>query len=191
MKVNSLVPYIFGGMVMWYCMLHSGVHATLAGVLLAFAIPFGDGKKATPSAKLWHYLHKPVSFGILPLFALANTALIFSGNWSNFGQTVSLGIILGLFLGKPIGIWLFSLLSVKMGICSLPAGIRMKHVVGVGLLGGIGFTMSIFIALLAFSDPVIINLAKMAILAGSLISGITGFIWLKITLKHHQQTIAK
>jgi len=185
LKVNNLAPYLLGGSIMWYCTLHSGVHATLAGVLLAFAIPFGDGRKATPSAKVWHFLHKPVSFGILPLFALANTALIFSGNLSNFGQPVSLGIILGLFLGKPLGIWFFSFLSVKIGICTLPSGIRMKHVVGIGFLGGIGFTMSIFITLLAFSDPGMINLAKMAIIAGSIISGITGFFWLKITLKKH------
>jgi Na+:H+ antiporter, NhaA family len=191
LKVNSFIPYILGGIVMWYCMLHSGVHATLAGVLLAFAIPFGNGRKSTPSAKTWHFLHKPVSFGILPLFALANTALIFSGNLSNFGQTVSLGIILGLFLGKPAGIWLFSFLSVKLGICSLPGGIRMKHVVGAGFLGGIGFTMSIFITLLAFNDPTIINLAKMAIICGSLISGITGFIWLKITLKNHNRSMTR
>ena len=130
MGIISLVPYLVGGFLLWYCMLHSGVHATLAGVLLAFAIPFGNGKKATPSAKVWHFLHKPVTFGILPLFALANTALIFSGNFSDFGQVVSMGIILGLFLGKPIGIWLFSYLSVQLGICSLPSGIRMKHVVG-------------------------------------------------------------
>jgi NhaA family Na+:H+ antiporter len=186
LKVNNLIPYLLGGVVMWYCMLHSGVHATLAGVLLAFAIPFGNGNRATPSAIVWHYLHKPVSFFILPLFAIANTALILNGNLSDFGQTLSLGIILGLFLGKPIGIGLFSYLSVKLGICSLPAGIRMRHMLGAGFLGGIGFTMSIFITLLAFSDPGMINLAKMAIIFGSLISGLSGFIWLKITLKNHQ-----
>ena len=190
-KVNNLLPYLVGGVMMWYCMLHSGVHATLAGVLLAFAIPFGNGNKSTPSAKVWHFLHKPVSFFILPLFAIANTALILNGSLSDFGQTLSLGIILGLFLGKPMGIWLFSFLSVKLGICALPSGIRMKHIVGAGFLGGIGFTMSIFITLLAFDDPAMTNLAKMAIIFGSLISGLTGFFWLKITLKkqHHPMAI--
>lgn len=184
-KVNSLIPYLIGGVVMWYCLLHSGVHATLTGVLLAFAIPFGDGKKASPSAKMLHFLHKPVSFGILPLFALANTALILNGSLGNLGQPVSLGIILGLFLGKPLGIWLFSFLSVKLGIGRLPGGIQLKHILGVGFLGGIGFTMSIFITLLAFRDPGLINMAKMAIIAGSVLSGITGFLWLKINLGPH------
>jgi NhaA family Na+:H+ antiporter len=183
LKVFSLIPYLTGGVVMWYCMLHSGVHATLAGVMLAFAIPFGDGKNLTPSYKTLHLLHKPVSFIILPAFALANTAIIFNGSWSDIGQPVSLGIILGLLLGKPVGIWLFSWLSVKLGICSLPGGVRMKHILGVGFLGGIGFTMSIFITLLAFNDPALHNISKMAILAGSFISGITGYLWLKMTLK--------
>jgi NhaA family Na+:H+ antiporter len=172
-------------------MLHSGVHATITGVLLAFAIPFGDGKKETPSAKLLHLLHKPVSFAILPIFALANTALVFDGNWSGLTEPLSIGIILGLFFGKPLGIWLFSLLSVRFGICVLPAGVRMKHILGVGFLGGIGFTMSIFITLLAIHDTDHINFAKMAIIGGSLISGITGFLWLKLTLKVRSKSIQK
>ena len=191
LKVNNLLPYLLGGVVMWYCMLHSGVHATLAGVLLAFAIPFGEGNKLTPSAKVWHFLHKPVSFIILPLFAIANTALILNGSFSDLGQALSIGIIFGLFLGKPIGIWLFSFLSIKLGFCSLPTGIRMKHLLGAGFLGGIGFTMSIFITLLAFSDPGMINLAKMSIIFGSLISGFTGFFWLKLTLKNHSPVVEK
>lgn len=183
LKVNTLLPYLAGGLLMWYCMWHSGVHATLAGVLLAFAIPFRDGKRNTPSAKLLHFLHKPVSYIILPTFALANTALIFNVNWNDFTQPLSIGIVLGLFLGKPFGIWLFSFLSVRSGICALPKDIHFKQVVGVGFLGGIGFTMSIFITLLAFKDLNNINLAKMAIIGGSILSGITGYLWLKLTLK--------
>lgn len=183
LKVYSLIPYLAGGLLMWYCMWHSGVHATLTGVMLAFAIPFRDGRKSTPSAKLLHFLHQPVSFFILPIFALANTALVFNVNWADFVQPLSIGIILGLFLGKPFGIWLFSFLSVRFGICTLPNDLRMKQLVGVGFLGGIGFTMSIFITLLAFNDVGNINLAKMSIILGSLISGITGYIWLKFTLK--------
>jgi len=191
MKVLTLIPYIVGGILMWYCMLHSGVHATITGVLLAFAIPFGDGKKETPSAKLLHLLHRPVSFAILPIFALANTALVFDGNWSGLTEPLSIGIILGLFFGKPLGIWLFSLLSVRLGICALPAEVRMKHILGVGFLGGIGFTMSIFITLLAIHDTEHINFAKMAIIGGSLISGIAGFLWLKLTLKVRNRSTQK
>jgi NhaA family Na+:H+ antiporter len=182
LKVLTLIPYLAGGIVMWYCMLNSGVHATITGVLLAFAIPFRDGKKTTPSARLLHLLHKPVSFLILPIFALANTALVFDGNWSGFAQPLSMGIILGLFLGKPLGILSFSYLSVQLGICNLPDNIKMKHILGVGFLGGIGFTMSIFITLLAFGDTDLIKMAKIAIIAGSIVSGITGFLWLKLTL---------
>ena len=187
MHVFSLIPYLAGGILMWYCMLQSGVHATLAGVLLAFAIPFRSGKKETSSARLLHILHKPVSYGILPIFALANTALIFNFSPTSLGEPVSIGIILGLFLGKPFGIWLFSFLSVKFGVSRLPDDIGMKHILGVGFLGGIGFTMSIFITLLAFESPELINLSKMAIIGGSVISGLTGFLWLKTTLKVKNQ----
>jgi len=183
MHVLSLIPYLAGGLLMWYFMLQSGVHATLAGVLLAFAIPFRSRTQQTPSAKLLQLLQKPVSFVILPIFALANTAMIFKGGWNTLSEPVSLGIILGLFFGKPLGIWLFSFLSVKFGICKLPDDIRMKHTLGVGFLGGIGFTMSIFITLLAFKSPDLINLSKMAVITGSTISGLTGFLWLKWTLK--------
>jgi NhaA family Na+:H+ antiporter len=185
LKILALTPYLIGGIVMWYCMLNSGVHATITGVLLAFTIPFRDGKKATPSARLLHILHKPVSFLILPIFALANTALIFDNNWSSLTEPLSIGIILGLFLGKPFGILVFSYLSVKLGICDLPENIKMKHIFGVGFLGGIGFTMSIFITLLAFGDPNLIRMAKIAVIAGSIFSGLTGFLLLKLTLKPH------
>jgi NhaA family Na+:H+ antiporter len=186
LKILALTPYLIGGVIMWYCMLNSGVHATITGVLLAFAIPFRDGKKTTPSARLLHILHKPVSFLILPVFALANTALIFDNSWSTLAQPLSIGIILGLFLGKPVGILAFSFLSIKLGICDLPGNIKMKHIFGVGFLGGIGFTMSIFITLLAFGDPDLIKIAKIAVIAGSIVSGMTGFLWLKITLKPMQ-----
>jgi NhaA family Na+:H+ antiporter len=121
MKVKSLVPYLIGGVVMWYFMLNSGIHATITGVLLAFVIPFGNGDKKSTSYKLQHFLHKPVGFFILPLFALANTAIVIS---SNVGETLSqhysLGIALGLIVGKPLGIYLFSFLAVSAGLCKLP-----------------------------------------------------------------------
>ena len=184
MKVKSLIPYLIGGVIMWWFMLHSGIHATVTGVLLAFVIPFGNGDKDSTSAILQHFLHKPVGFLVLPLFALANTAIVIS---SNIGETIaqhySIGIALGLIVGKPLGIYLFSLLAVSLGICKLPSDMNWKTIIGVGFLGGIGFTMSIFITLLAFDDKTIISNAKFIILLSSLIAGIIGFVFLKRTLK--------
>ena len=184
MKVNALLPYLIGGIAMWYFMLNSGVHATITGVMLAFAIPFGKGEENSISYKLQHWLHKPVSFFILPVFALANTALVIDGNWMN-GLTSfnSLGIAGGLVVGKPLGIFLFSAIATLAGICSLPNDVRWKDLIGAGFLGGIGFTMSIFITLLAFDDSQTIDSSKIAILVSSFAAGILGFIWLKIVLK--------
>ncbi len=183
-KIYHLAPYLIGGVVMWYFMLHSGVHATITGVLLAFVIPFGNGGKKTPSYMLKEFLSKPITFVVLPLFALANTCIPIIDGWqSGLGETYSVGIISGLVIGKPLGIWLFSLIGVALGFCVLPSDLNWKSVIGVGFLGGIGFTMSIFIALLAFDDEHIINNSKLAILIASLIAGLIGFIFLKYTLK--------
>lgn len=183
MKVRSLIPYLIGGVAMWYFMLHSGVHATITGVLLAFAIPFGNGDEKSPSYILQHVLHKPVAFIILPVFALANTAIVFGGD---FAQTLiennSLGIALGLIVGKPLGIFLLTYLAVTFGFCKLPSDLNWKSIFGVGLLGGIGFTMSIFVTLLAFDNETIINNSKLVILISSLTAGILGFITLRLTL---------
>ena len=184
MKINNLLPYLIGGVVMWYFMLHSGVHATITGVLLAFAIPFGNGKNKTPSNKVLHFLHKPVAFVILPLFASANTCIILGYNLTGgLANNNSIGIMAGLVVGKPLGITLFALIGIWLGICALPSDLKWKNILGAGMLGGIGFTMSIFITLLAFNDAVIIDHSKIAILLGSLISGILGYLWLKLTLK--------
>jgi NhaA family Na+:H+ antiporter len=184
MKIKSLIPYLIGGVIMWWFMLHSGIHATVTGVLLAFVIPFGNGNKKSTSYILQHFLHKPVGFLILPLFALANTAIVIS---SNIAETVtqhySIGIALGLIVGKPLGIYLFSLLAVSLGVCKLPPDLKWKTIIGVGFLGGIGFTMSIFITLLAFDDKTIISNAKFVILLSSLIAGVMGFFFLKNTLR--------
>lgn len=184
LKIRNLIPYLIGGVAMWYFMLNSGVHATITGVLLAFAIPFGKGNKKSTSYILQHFLHKPVAFIILPIFALANTAIILSGD---IGQTLtqhySLGIALGLIVGKPLGIFLMTFLGIKLGFCKLPSDLDWKAIVGVGFLGGIGFTMSIFITLLAFDNETIINNAKFVILISSLIAGLIGFVSLKLTLK--------
>ena len=184
LKVYNLVFYIIPGIVMWYCMLQSGIHATITGVLLAFAIPFGGSGPKSPSYRLQHFLHKPVAFIILPIFALANTALILSDGWINELTTNnSLGIILGLLIGKPAGILLFCFLLIKLKWGSLPSGVSMKHLAGAGILAGIGFTMSIFIANLAFKDSNTIQFSKISVLTGSVLACVAGLLWLGITLK--------
>ncbi len=184
LKVQNLIPYLMGGFVMWYFMLHSGVHATITGVLLAFTIPFGNGGEKSPSYLLQHFLHKPVAFFILPLFAIANTCVAVGDGWqSGLGEQSSLGIMLGLVIGKPLGIFLFSFIGVGLGLCTLPTDLKWKNIIGAGFLGGIGFTMSIFITILSFDDAVIINNSKIAILIASLIAGTIGFLWLRLTLK--------
>jgi len=188
LKVHHFLPYLIGGIAMWYFMLHSGVHATIAGVMLAFAIPFGDGSEKTLSSKLQHKLHYPVAFIILPLFALANTCIVFKYNWvSGLSSNIGTGIIAGLAAGKPIGIILFSSLAVFMGVAKLPTGLNWKHIAGVSLLAGIGFTMSIFITLLAFNDKTIIDIGKIAIIFASTLSAIAGLITLKLVLNKNKQ----
>jgi NhaA family Na+:H+ antiporter len=184
LRIMSLIPYLAGGALMWFLMLKSGVHATIAGVLLAFAIPF-TGKlddEGSPSHRLEHFLHRPVAFLILPVFALANTAIVIStGALTGLAANNSLGIISGLLFGKPLGITLLSFIAVTIGICRLPLDLNWKHVFGAGLLGGIGFTMSIFITNLAFvGQPEVVNVSKMAILLASLAAGTIGFLWLKL-----------
>ena len=154
LKVYRLIFYLIGGIIMWYCFLRSGVHATIAGVLLAFAIPFKDGGERSPSYRLQHALHKPVAFFILPLFALANTGILFESSLKDaLINDNSLGIIFGLVIGKPLGIMLMLFIGVKTKVISLPKGIQWKHIAATGFLAGIGFTMSIFITLLAFNSP--------------------------------------
>lgn len=184
LKIYILLPYLVLGAVMWYFMLHSGVHATVTGVLVAFAIPFQKGEKTSISYKLQHFLHLPVAFFILPLFALANTCVVIDTNWaSSLTTNSSLGIMMGLIVGKPLGILFLCFVAVKLKFSSLPYAIRWKHILGVGMLAGIGFTMSIFITILAFDQKTIIDHSKIAILIASLVSGIIGFVYLKFVLK--------
>lgn len=181
MKVYQLWIYLVAGVFMWYFMLNSGVHATITGVLMAFAIPFQDGTKKTISYKLQHFLHKPVVYVILPLFALCNTAIIIGPDWlHNFSENYSLGIIFGLVFGKPIGIVLFTFITVKLGFTQLPLDLDWRKIIGVGCLAGIGFTMSIFITLLAFEDDAIVNNAKFVILIASFFSAIISFLFFKV-----------
>jgi Na+:H+ antiporter, NhaA family len=183
-RVMSIAPYLIGGALMWYLMLRSGVHATIAGVLLAFAIPFSpkEDDAESPSHRLEHFLHRPVAFVILPIFALANTGIIIgSGALDSLTTSNSLGIIGGLLLGKPIGITLLAFAAVTFGLSRLPLDLNWRHVFGAGLLGGIGFTMSIFITNLAFpGEAEVINSSKMAILAASLVAGACGLFFLKL-----------
>lgn len=185
LKVNRLWAYLIPGVFMWYFMLRSGVHATVAGVLLAFALPYGDGGENSLSYKVQHVLHKPVAFFIVPLFALANTGIALGEGWVAGLQTSnSLGIFMGLFIGKPLGIIALSLLAIRMGWSRLPTGVSWRHIIGAGFLGGIGFTMSIFITLLAFADPQIIQSSKITILLTSLLSGVIGYLILNKRIHH-------
>ena len=184
LKYCNSIPYLIGGVVMWYFMLNSGVHPTITGVLLAFAIPFGKSKETSPSYKIQHFLHKPVAFFILPLFAIANTGIVINQNWqADLFQVGSLGIIAGLVIGKPLGIIIMSYIGVKLKLAKLPSDMQWSNILGVGFLAGIGFTMSIFITLLAFDDVALVNSSKIAILIGSVISGVLGILFLNKVLK--------
>lgn len=225
--VYSLTPYILVGIVLWYCVFMSGVHSTIAGVLLAFAIPSGSrvnlksfiswsgnrikeakelyepndpviGQKdyietvsslsrvarqvVPPATRLENKLYPWVYFAILPLFALTNADVSFvDGSLGNiFADPALYGVFFGLLLGKPIGIMLFSFIIVKTKLASLPEHANWGHMFGAGILGGVGFTMAIFVANLAFDDPAIVTTAKLAILSASLIAGVVGFLVLFI-----------
>ena len=178
--VKNLVFYLIPGVFLWYFIHHSGIHATIAGVLLAFTIPTNQTDVLSPLEKLEHLLTTPVNYLIMPIFALANTNITFEKEMiSGLVSPLGLGIILGLFAGKTIGVTFFSWLAVKLKWAELPSGAGWKHILGLGMLAGIGFTMSIFISLLSFSDELHISEAKFAILTASIISGLVGFVFLK------------
>lgn len=178
--VKQIIFYLLPGLFLWYCVHHSGIHATIAGVLLAFTIPTNQTRVLSPLEKLENNLHIPVNYFIMPIFALANTNISFESSMLNGLLTpLGLGIILGLFFGKTLGIGIFSWVAVKLKWAHLPAGAGWKHLIGLGMLAGIGFTMSIFIALLSFKDIEQIAEAKFAILTASIFSGVAGFCFLK------------
>ncbi|MDI9365720.1 MAG: Na+/H+ antiporter NhaA [Flavobacterium sp.] len=169
-KVNNLMYYLVPGILLWYCMFNCGVHATLAGVIMSFCMPLNQ------LAKVEHKLFYPVNFVIMPLFALANTAIVLPVNM-NFvvTSTISFGVIAGLVIGKPLGIFTFAYLAAKFKIAAVPATTTWKQVLGVGLLGGIGFTMSIFTAALAYETHNLQIIAKVAVIIASILSGILGY----------------
>jgi Na+:H+ antiporter, NhaA family len=186
-RISLLPVYLIGGVFMWIFMLKSGVHATVAGVMLAFAIPFWsrDQHQPSPSHQLENFLHKPVAFIVLPLFALANTGIIFGANWAiDLATPNSLGVMLGLVVGKPLGVLILSMAVVLIGICRLPSEVTWSHMIGAGLLGGIGFTISIFITNLAFEGQLeLINASKIAVFTASLLAGLIGLLWLRVVCK--------
>lgn len=175
-KVRGYYLYFLFGLLMWYFIFNSGVHATVAGVLLAFALPLYKINEVE------HAIHDPVHFIILPLFALANTAITFPAQLSDvFTSIIHHAVLTGLVIGKPLGISLFTLLAIKLGIGELPKGLRMKHIIGMGMIAGIGFTISIFMTTLAFDNmPEVQTIAKMGIISASVISGIAGYTFLSL-----------
>ncbi|MFO7324843.1 MAG: Na+/H+ antiporter NhaA [Pseudomonadota bacterium] len=186
--VRSLVPYLVIGAALWLAVLKSGVHATLAGVMVAMCIPLkgADGQSEgarSPLGRLEHALHPWVAYGVLPVFALANAGVPLDGVvWKDLLHDVPMGISLGLLVGKPVGILLFTWLAVRSRLCELPSGVGWGQVGGMSVLCGIGFTMSLFIAGLAFINgtPVHAGLERVGILLGTLASGILGYLWLRV-----------
>jgi len=175
LRVQNILFYLIPGVLLWYCIHHSGIHATIAGVLTAVAIPISSSEGKSPLKKLEHSLIKPVNFLIIPLFVLANSNIRFEpGMIMHLNGPLGLGIILGLVLGKPIGISFASWLVVKLNMSSLPDKTNWIHIAGIGLLGGIGFTMSIFISLLSFSDRHLELESKFFILIASFLSAVSG-----------------
>ena len=186
LKVTKIIFYLVPGLFLWYFMHHSGIHATIAGVILAFTIPTNvSDTEISPLEKLEEQLHIPVSFFIMPIFALANTNITFQAEvLDHFVSPLSLGIIFGLFAGKVLGINLFSFLAIRFKLGELPAFSAWKEMIGVGFLAGIGFTMSIFVSLLAFPGNIENqDISKISVLFASVLSGIVGFIILKTKKK--------
>ncbi|MFP2239281.1 Na+/H+ antiporter NhaA [Pseudescherichia vulneris] len=185
--------YILVGVILWTAVLKSGVHATLAGVVVGFFIPLKEQNGKSPAAQLEHVLHPWVAYLILPLFAFANAGVSLQGvTLEGLTSLLPLGIMAGLFIGKPLGISLFCWLALKMKWATLPAGTTWKQIMAVGVLCGIGFTMSIFIASLAFGnvDPALINWAKLGILIGSVLSAVVGYTLLRMRTSSEQvQTV--
>jgi len=182
--------YLILGLFLWFCMLHSGIHATLAGVILAFALPFKSGSPATLSYRIEHKIQWPVTYIILPLFALSNTAIAINSEMTGaLFSPESLGIFFGLLIGKPIGIFFFSLLAIRLGIASLSSSINKTMIFGAGILGGIGFTMAMFVDNLAFTDTQQIDLGKISILLASTTAAVLGFLLLQFAPKLKNRSV--
>jgi NhaA family Na+:H+ antiporter len=180
--VTRTAPYVLTGIFIWVCVLKSGVHATLAGVAVALAIPLGDGgaERASLLEQLEESLHPWVAFGVLPLFAFANAGVSLQGlSPAKLLESVPLGIAAGLFPGKLIGILGATWLAVALGLTRKPAGASWPQLTGIAALGGIGFTMSLFIGTLAFADPAYAAQVRLGVLAGSIVSAVVGYVLLR------------
>ena len=179
--VRSAAVYLVLAMIAWLAVHESGVHATIAGVLMALVVPVRYGDRASPSSLIdqsEHLLHPWTSYLVVPLFALANAGVDLAGGLigDSLSSRVSLGVLLGLIVGKPLGIVAGAFLAVRIGFAAPPRGVGWREIAGVGLLGGIGFTVSLFIAELAFDDPALTDEAKIGMLAGSALAAIAGYL---------------
>ena len=191
MGVMRITPYAVIGLFVWACVLKSGVHATLAGVVTALAIPLRakDPNKSSPLHRAEHGLHIWVAFAILPLFAFANAGVSLAGiTFSDVIAPLPLGIALGLFIGKQIGVFAFAWVAVKIGIAKLPTGANWLQVYGIACLTGVGFTMSLFIGTLAFEGEETLNSVRLGVLMGSIASGILGYTLLRLSCKDTEGT---
>ncbi len=180
--VTRLLPYVLVGTIMWVAVLKSGVHATLAGVVISLFVPLrtGDTTQKPPLVRAEHALYGFVTLFVMPLFAFANAGVQLGGmSLSDLVAPLPLGIALGLFVGKQIGVFGFTWAGVALGLCRLPEGVTWRHVYGAGALAGIGFTMSLFIGTLAFDGPELQNAVRLGVLSGSLMSGIVGYLVLR------------
>ena len=181
-KVTRIAPYILVGIVLWVFVLKSGVHATLAGVVVALTIPMRDAKEGSPLKALEHALHPYIAFAVMPIFAFANAGVPLTGvSLGALFDPLPLGIALGLMVGKPIGIVGAVWLAAKLGIARLPNGVGWPGMVGVGFLAGIGFTMSLFIGSLSFTGPDAAAGVRIGVLGGSIIAALVGFTVLRVT----------
>lgn len=191
MRVMKITPYAILGLFVWACVLKSGVHATLAGVIAAFAIPLKhtDPERSSPLHKAEHSLHVWVAYMILPLFAFANAGVSLQGiSVADVMAPLPLGIALGLFVGKQLGVFSLAALAIKLGWARLPEGTNYLHLYGVACLTGVGFTMSLFIGTLAFDDEAMLNAVRLGVLMGSFASGIAGYTVLRIASREKDQT---
>ena len=182
-RLNVKNPYLYliPGVFVWYFIHHSGIHATIAGVMVAMTLPTNDTNVESQLERLEHALVKPVNFFIIPLFAFANTNITLQSEMLHgLTSPLGLGIFFGLLVCKPVGILLTSWICTRLGVGTLPEGSRWKHIIGVGLLAGIGFTMSIFISNLSFNNPLFVSEAKLSVLLTSVIAGTAGFIILRV-----------
>ena len=190
--VMRIAPYVLVGAMLWVCVLKSGVHATLAGVVAALFVPARDpGHPDHPPLRaLEHALHPWVAFGILPIFAFANAGVSLAGlSLGDLLQPIPLGIVVGLFAGKQVGVFAFSWLAVRLGLARLPSGVEFKHVYGAAVICGIGFTMSLFIGMLAFENTAsgeVVVIDRLGVLAGSLVSALVGYVVLHLVLPRPQ-----